>query len=462
MPSPHRAPNRRQFLHAAASAALAGGTLLASRRAAAKDSANNKLRVAMIGVEGRGWNHIESLHELAGEGVDLVALCDVHAKFLDEAAANYEKLAGRKVPKRFDDMRRVFEDQDIDAVTFATPNHWHALGTIWACQAGKDVYVEKPGSQNFVEGRLMVNAARRYDRIVQHGTQCRSSANIREGMQKLHAGAIGRVYMARVVNYKLHARPLGRHNPSTPPEGLNWDGWVGPGPQTVFSNFHWQRYNWRWDFGVGDLGNQGVHQLDLVRWGLKLDAHPTKVQALGGNLQFPGEDDCECPNTLAASYQFGDRPVLVTCETRDGLTNSEAGMGIEYPFVDHRNVCGVIFYGTDGYMIFPDYSSYHTFLGPKREPGPSKKEPGEPMVNTGHFRNWVEAIRSRNRELLTAEIAQGHLSSSLCHLANVAYRLGRTIEFDPQSERLVNSDASAAALLSRREYRAPYRLPETV
>jgi predicted dehydrogenase len=293
---------------------------------------------------------------------------------------------------------------------------------------------------------------------VQHGTQCRSSPNIREGMAKLHAGAIGRPYLARVINYKYHSKNLGRHNPAPPPPELNWDGWVGPGPETPFSNFNWLRYNFRWDFGLGDIGNQGVHQLDLVRFGLKLDSHPTKVQAMGGNLQYPGEDDCECPNTLAVSYQFGDRPVMVTCETRDGLTNDEAGIGTEYPFVDHKNVCGVIFYGTEGFMIFPDYSSYHTFLGPNREKGPSKLEPGEPMVNTGHFRNWVEAVRARNRELLNAEISEGHFSSALCHLGNIAYRTGRTLAFDPQQERF-QGDAEADGLLARKEYRSPYRLP---
>jgi predicted dehydrogenase len=453
------APSRREFLQA--STLVAGSTLLnQSGKARAAGSPSDKLRVAVIGVEGRGQSHIDALHDLRNENVDLVAMCDVHAGYLDKAARDYEKVSGKQV-KRFDDMRRVFDDQDIDAVTFATPNHWHALGTIWGCQAGKDVYVEKPGSQNFMEGRLMIEAARKHKKIVQHGTQCRSSTNIREGMSKLHDGAIGRVYMARVVNYKLHAKEMGRSVKSPVPEGLNWDGWVGPGPETPFSNFNWLRYNFRWDFGVGDIGNQGVHQLDLVRYGLKLDQHPTKVQAMGGNLMHLDEDDCECPCLLTAAYEFGDRNVLVTCETRDGYTNSEAGMGVEYPFVDHRNVCGVIFYGTEGFMIFPDYSSYHTFLGPKREPGPSKMVAGNPMMDTDHFRNWVEAIRSRKPEHLHAEIAEGHLSSSLCHLANVAYRVGRTVKFDPQAEQFVG-DTEANGLLVRKEYRSPYKLPANV
>jgi predicted dehydrogenase len=449
-------PSRRNFLHTTA-VATGGALLTAPRVASAAGSANGKLRVAVVGVEGRGSDHIRALHELAGENVDLVALCDVHEKFLDDASKLYTELSGRQA-KRYGDMREVFDDKNIDAVSFATPNHWHALGTVWGCQAGKDVYVEKPGSQALAEGPLMIAAARRYGRIVQHGTQCRSSENIGEGMKQLHSGAIGRVYMARVVNYKLHAKDLGRHNPSPVPAGLNWDGWVGPGPETPFSNFNWQRYNWRWDFGVGDIGNQGVHQLDLVRWGLKLDTHPTKIQAMGGNLMHLGQDDCQCPCLLSVSYEFGDRNVMVTCETRDGYTNDEAGMGTTYPFVDHKNVCGVVFYGTAGYMIFPDYSSYYTFLGPKRELGPSKTIAGNPMMDVPHFRNWVEAIRNRKPEHLRAEIAEGHKSSALCHLGNVAYRVGRTVQFDPVKERAVNDD-EANQLLARAEYRSPYKMP---
>lgn len=452
-------PSRREFLKSAAAATAASSVLAAPAIAKNRRSANDRLNVCVVGVEGRGWNHVEALHSLAGDNVNIAALCDVHAGFLAKAAGKYESLSGNKV-QRYDDMRKVFDDDSIDAVSFATPNHWHALGTVWACQAGKDVYVEKPGSQVFDEGRRMIEAARRYKRIVQHGTQCRSSENIREGIEQLHNGVIGRVYMARVVNYKLHARPLGESVQSPVPEGLDWDMWVGPGPDTPFSNFNWRRYNWRWAFGLGDIGNQGVHQLDIARWGLQLDTHPTRVQAMGGNYMHHELDDCECPCLLSVQYQFGDRPIMLTCETRDGYTNSEAGMGIEYPFVDHRNVVGVVFYGTDGYMIFPDYSSYHTFLGAKREPGPSKSVEGNPMMDAEHFRNWLQAVRTRKADELSAEIEQGHKSSALCHLGNIAYRTGRTVEFDPATETFAGNDKEANAMLARAEYRAPYSMPE--
>lgn len=450
---------RREFLKS--SAGLTTGAAVVGAAAVARSGAspNDRVRVGVCGVQGRGWAHIRALHQLAYENVEIAALCDVHEGFLDEAARRYKNLSGREVA-RYNDMRRMIDDKSIHGVTFATPNHWHALGTIWACQADKDVYVEKPGTQNFAEGRKVIEAARTYKRMVQHGTQCRSSDNIREGMARLKEGVIGRVYMARIVNYKLRAKSPGRHEPQPVPKGFNWDMWLGPGPKIPFSHFHWQRYNWRWDFGVGDIGNQGVHQLDIVRWGLGMNTHPTKIQAMGGNLFHP-DSDCECPNTMVVAYRYGDGNVLVTCETRDGYTNAEAGMGIEYPFVDHRNVVGVIFIGTKGYMIIPDYSSYHTFLGAQRERGPSKSVEGNPMMDTDHFRNWVQAIRSRNSADLNADIAEGHLSAALVHLANIAYRTGRTVDFDPKKERFPN-DAEANALLARRNRREPYVIPDRV
>jgi predicted dehydrogenase len=451
--------SRREFLRT--SAALTAGAALVAlpALAQARGGANERVRVGICGLGGRGSSHLKALHELAGENVEVAALCDCYTKSRGEAAEAYEKLSGKKVAQ-YEDMRKMLENESIDAVSFATPNHWHVLGAIWACQAGKDVYLEKPGSQNLAEGRKLVEAARKYQRMVQHGTQCRSSPNIREAIDKLKEGVIGRPYMARIVNYKLREKSLGRSEPATVPEGLNWDMWVGPAPLVPFSTFAWRRANWRWDFGVGDIGNQGVHQLDLVRWGLRLDAHPTKVQAMGGNF-FHTDDDCECPNTLAAAFTYDDRKLLVTCETRDGFTNSEAGLGIEYPFVDHHNVVGVIFYGTDGYMILPDYSSYYTFLGEKRTPGPSKTLEGNPMMDVDHFRNWIQAVRSRKAADLNAEILEGHMSTSLVHLANIAYRVGKTVEFDPQAERFV-SDEEANALLGRRKKRPPYVIPNEI
>ncbi|QDT36684.1 Gfo/Idh/MocA family protein [Stratiformator vulcanicus] len=451
-------PSRRDFL--ATTSAVAGAAALAGPASAAKSDANDRIRVAVIGVRNRGKNHIEALAKAAeDDNVEIAAICDCHLEFAEKAADKAEELVGYR-PRVEQDLRKIMDDASIDAVTIATPNHWHALATVWACEAGKDVYVEKPGTQNFDEGEKVVAAARQNSRIVQHGTQCRGSANIQEGMQKLKEGVIGRPYMARMINYKFRGKPLGKHSKRPVPKELDWDLWCGPGPLVEYSNFNFYRNNWTWDFGVGDLGNQGVHQLDMVRWGLGLDRNPDRVQAMGGNLVYP-DSDIETPNTLACSYEWGngDDKLMVTAETREGCTNVEGGMGTKYPFVDHKNAVGVIFYGTEGYMQIADYSSYRTFLGRERTPGPYAAVEGAPMMDADHVINWVKCIRSRRKEDLAAEIAEGVLSSNLCHLGNVAYRAGQTLELTGGD---FSNKSSLEQYLTRDEYRAPYQMPQVI
>ncbi len=451
-----QSPNRRTFLK---SSAVTGAAVFAAPTVVrAQASPNERLRVAVIGLGGRGRVcHCGALRELAKDNVEIVALSDCDQRRLNATAAEQEKFSGKR-PLTAADPRTLLDDKSIDAVAIATPDHWHALQTILACQAGKDVYCEKPGSHNIFEGRQMVAAARKYNRIVQHGTQCRSSPNIREGIQKLRAGVIGQIYMARAIAYKVKAGGKNQFGP-TPPE-LNWDLWLGPAPQKPYNQLAIYRWRFLKDYGSGQTGDQGVHELDILRWGLGIDTHPVKVQAMGAmNLFHPASDEDTFTN-LTFSCQYGGGEVMVTFETRDGYTNDEAGMGITYPFVDHQNVVGVIFYGTEGYMIFPDYSSYHTFLGRKRERGPSAQQAGEPMMDTPHFANWISAVRSRKREDLFAEIEQGHLSSAICHLANISATVGRTLTFDPQTERFVGDDE--ANQLVKPPYRAPYVVPETV
>lgn len=446
--------NRRSFLKT--SAVTVAGMSLMSTPALVRAGANERIRAAVIGVGGRGQSHIHSLHELAAENVDLTALCDCDEGNLNRAAAAYEKLSGKKAAV-VGDLRKILDDKSIDVVTFATPNHWHSLGVVWACQAGKDTYVEKPGSHNIFEGRKMVEAARKYKRIVQHGTQCRSSENIREGIEKLRDGAIGTVYMARAIVYKIRAG-IGRLKTEPVPKGLNWDAWVGPAPEQPYAATRRRGWHYLWDFGNGQLGNQGVHQMDIVRWGLGVDTHPSVIQSMGG--RYTHDDDQQTPDTQICAFQFAGRSVLVEVEVRNWYTNTEAGMGDKYPFIDHQSSVGVIFLGRDGYMLFPDYSSYYTYLGKDRKPGPSKSTEGAPMMDTEHFRNWIAAVRSRKPEILTAEIEEGHISSALCHLANIAQRTGRTVRFDPKAERFA-ADDEANRLLTR-AYRPPYVVPEKV
>ena len=448
--------NRREFLKTS-SVAIAGATMLATPAVArSAASPNNRIRVAVVGLGGRGRVcHCGALFELAKEDVEIAALCDCDENRLHQTADEVEKRSGSR-PATFVEERKLLDDKSIDAVSLATPNHWHALETIWACQAGKDVYVEKPGSHNIFEGRKMVEAARKYNRIVQHGTQCRSSPKIREGVQKLKDGVIGRVYMARGIAFKRRA---GGRNDFTPvPKGMHWDLWLGPAPEAPYNRLAVRRWRFLKEYGNGEIGDQGVHQLDMIRWGLGLDTHPTKVQSMGGN--YVHKDDEDTPSNQLFACQYENRDLLVQFETREWHTNSEAGMGIEYPFVDHQNVVGVIFLGMDGYMIIPDYSSYYVFLGPDREPGPSDSVPGNPMMDTDHFRNWIAAIRSRKPGDLLAEIEEGHYSSALAHLANIAYRTGHTLTFDPKTERFAD-DASANELLTR-SYRSPYVVPDQV
>jgi predicted dehydrogenase len=272
----------------------------------------------------------------------------------------------------------------------------------------------------------------------------------------LKEGVIGRVYMARAPIFKPRAG--GRNQFEAVPKGMDWDRWVGPAPDAPYNRLAIERWRFLKEYGNGEIGDQGVHQLDIIRWALDLDSHPTKVQSMGGKFIYKDDEDTPSNQVFACMYE--DRDLMVQCETRKGHTNSEAGMGIEYPFVDHHSIVGVIFYGKDGYMIFPDYSSYYVFLGTDRKPGPSATVPGNPMMDTDHFRNWIGAIRSRNPGELFAEIEEGHRSSTLAHLANIAYRTGRTLAFDSKTERFIN-DPEADKLLTR-PYRKPYVVPDNV
>lgn len=449
--------SRRQFVGSSAVGAVAS-TVAGPMVAQNIRGANERIRIGLVGLGGRMRSHVAALADMADMNVEIAAICDCDQRRLAEAEKHYPELAGKKL-LRYTEQRKLFEDKTIDAVSFSTQDHWHALQTIWACQAGKDVYIEKPPSHNIWEGRKMVEAARKYGRMVQVGTQCRSSPNIIEGIRKLREGIIGEVYMARGMTYKIRGH-LGKHKPTPVPPGLDWDAWVGPAEMVDYSPFMHRRWYWISNFASGDTANQTVHDIDIIRWGLGLESAPTKVQSMGGRYPPAVDDDADTPNTQTFSCQWEGQNMLVTFEIRHWYTPSEAGFRDQYPFVDHSNVVGVIFFGTKGYMIIPDYSSYRTFLGPKCEPGPYAHIPGEPMMDKEHFVNWVQAIRSRKVEDLTADILTGHLSCSICHLAKIACKLGRTVQFDPKAEQ-ISGDEEANRLL-KRKYREPYVVPEQV
>lgn len=433
--------------------------------------ANERINMAIIGLRGRGTSHIKAFGDMPN--VRIKTLCDPDGNILDERADEFAKKHGYR-PHTEKDMRKVLEDKDIDAVAFATPNHWHALGTVWACQAGKHVYVEKPCSFNLWEGRKMVEAARKYNRIVEVGFQNRSIKNVRDAMSFLHNGGIGDVYMARGLCYKTRESigtvkdgigkdkgqfavwgKKGVHYDQAYIDNVDYDLWTGPAKKQPFNynRFHYN-WHWNWNYGCGDIGNQGPHQLDVARWGLNKNEHPVTISSMGG---FFGEPcDQQTPNTQNASFKYADGTIL-EFGVRGLKTNYEDGIRV-----------GNVFYGTKGWMHV-NGGNWKTYFGygENAEPGPSNKEAGEfadPSDPTGaggggHFGNFIAALRGKAK--LTCDILEGHYSTALAHLANVSYRSGKMLTFDGANEKVVG-DAEANKFLRRQHNRAPYVINNNV
>ncbi len=432
--------DRRHFLLSSVAVPLA-------MKSSALASPNDRIRVACVGIRGRGRSHISAYSNMPN--VEIAALCDIDESVLSQRLKDLES-AGKKRPAAFTDFRKLIDDKSIDAVSIATQNHNHTLQTVWACQAGKDVYVEKPCSYNIFEAKQIVAAARKYDRIVQHGTQSRSSAGLQEAVRHLRDGLIGEVYMARGLCFKWRDT-IGRKSEEPAPAGVHYDEWVGPAPMRPFTRnrFHYN-WHWLWDYGNGDIGNQGIHQMDLARWGLGVK-YPVKVSAMGGHYMF--DDDQQTPNTMVATFEFDDagKKKLLVFEVRHWISNHEAGIG-EGKEKDGGNTTGNIYYGSKGYMVFG--GGYRTFLGKEQQPGPSGGKGGD------HFGNFINAMRTRQRGELNAEIEEGAASTVLVHLANISYRLGRTLRFDPNTMSCIG-DAEANKRFTR-DYRKPYVVPEQV
>ncbi len=431
------AHDRRQFLQAAALAALAPKARVLG--------ANDRVNVAVIGVGGRGTAHLGYYATL--DSAHIAAVCDVNQAAQERAVARVEKARGHK-PKVYSDMREVFADKSIDAVSIATPNHWHALSTIWACQAGKDVYCEKPASHNIFEARQMVAAARKYKRMVQIGSQSRSIAHKQKAMQLLKEGAIGEVYLAKALCFKRR-NSIGHKADEPTPPGLNWDLFLGPAPMRAYNELRF-RYNWHWfwDTGNGDIGNQGVHEMDVAHWGLGVEGMPNWTVSTGGKMVY--DDDQETPNTQLATLDYGKKQIVF--EVRGLVTGPEGGLELR-----GGNCVGNIFLGSDGHMAL-DGNGFKLFKGQKGELAMDvKADRGETTV---HMQNFIDAVKSRDYTKLTAEIAIGANSAALCHLANISYRLGRRVNWDKKTDRFVN-DKEADQMIGRK-YRAPYVVPEKV
>lgn len=418
--------DRRDFLQASVGAVA----FVALGGASAQASANDVIRVGVIGVRGRGQEHINQFEN--HPRAQVVALCDVDENVLSGSLERLNQVTGRK-NKGYRDLRDLIADKEIDVVATATPNHWHALVGIWAMREQKDVYVEKPCSHNVREGHLLVETARRHGRICQHGTQNRSDASVREAMEFLHKGGIGKVHTAKGLCYKW--RPsIGQFSKSAPPKSLDWNIWQGPASERDFSNLY-VHYNWHWfwEYGNGDIGNQGVHQMDIARWGLGKNCHPNTVFSSGGRFGY--KDGAETPNTQQAIFEYDD--AVLQFEVRGLPTNDELGVRV-----------GNIWYGSQGYLVL-NGSTWRAYRGNKNEVIQSNSKKGG-----NHFANFIEAVAARKQSILNAEIEEGHYSSALGHLANIAYRMGRKLHFDGKTETFAND--SAANQLLTRNYRRPF------
>jgi predicted dehydrogenase len=434
--------NRRSFIMNSAAA-------LSTSAFSAAASPSDTVRIACVGLNGRGKSHMSAFTSLPN--VDLVALCDVDDAVLAKATKFVTEKRGA-APATYKDLRKLLEDKSIDAISIATPNHQHTLQTVWACEAGKDVYVEKPCSHDMFEAKQIVGAARKYNRIVQQGSQSRSNLALQEAVQKMREGVIGDVYHARGLCYKWR-NTIGHKPEEAVPAGVDYDLWLGPAPKRAFTQnrFHYN-WHWNWDYGNGDLGNQGIHEIDIARWGLGVK-YPTKVSAIGGHFMF--DDDQETPNTLAVSYEFdeGGKKKMMTFEVRHWVTNQEADIH-EFDKSVKSNSIGNLFYGSNGYLAIDGYTKYWSYLGKEQEVGPARQDGGD------HFANFITAVRSHSRGELTAEIEEGAISTTLVHLANVSYKLGRTVHFDAASY-ACTGDKEATAMF-RREYRKPFVVPQFV
>jgi predicted dehydrogenase len=472
---------RREFIKATVLGAAGLGLGATTARGQSRVlGANDRVVLASIGIRGQG-NALK--RGFAGlKGVEIKTLCDIDENLFAERA-NDPKLKDVATfrPRYEKDLRRVFDDKDVDAVLVATPNHWHALAAIWGLQAGKHVFVEKPASHTVWEGRQMVEAQKKYKKLVQVGTMNRSRPPVIAAIKFMQDGGLGKLYMARGLCFK--PRPsIGRYPDGPLPPGekyrlnveskeyeptwdaaylskVDYDLWQGPAPARPFNRnrFHYN-WHWHWDTGNGDTGNQGPHQFDIARWGMGITTHPVRISSTGG-LYENGETSQETPNVHTTLFDYEDGRVIEFA-TRGTMTDAEGTQRI-----------GNLFYGTEGWLyIDGDGREWQSYLGRKEEKGPgasaAKGEGGgsDPNVLTSieypHYQNFIDAIRAGDEKKLNCNIMEGHLSSTLPHLANISYRLKRQLKFDGKTE-TIPGDAEANRLLTR-EYRDPYRVPEKV
>jgi predicted dehydrogenase len=421
-------PDRRSFLASALATAATSPNVL---------GANERIGVAVVGVNGMGHFHVRTF--AARKDVRIVALCDVDSTVIARAAKTVKDATGAE-PAPVGDFRKLFDDKAIEAIVVATPHHWHCPIALRALAAERDVYLEKPATHVFREGQLLIDAAVKHKRIVQHGTQMRSSEVTAKAAEVLASGVIGEVKMAKAWNCQRQVPPKAAPD-GDPPKGVNYDLWLGPAPARRFNpnRFHrtWQVFR---DYGNGDIGNDGAHDLDMARWGLGETTLPVRITAHGSYVDLP-RGVREYPDNMTVTYQYASGKVLIY-EDRQWT-----------PYGLHGVDSGNAFYGTKGYMIFSRRGYFQVFIGEKEEKGPSMGEPGKVSQPAPlHMANFLDCVRSRRTPNAPAEVA--HLSCALIHLGDIAFRLGRVLTFDP-AKSIFPTDREATAMLTK-EYRKPW------
>jgi predicted dehydrogenase len=423
---------RRRFLQSTLAAA-ATVTIAGTKSSGRVLGANSVIRVGVAGLNGRGGAHVNEFTRMTG--VQVTYLIDPDTRTFARHLRTIQQ-RGNNRPQTVQDVRQALQDRNLDVVSIATPNHWHALMTVWACQAGKDVYVEKPCSHEVHEGRVAVEAARRYHRIVQHGTQSRSSTQWADTMARIRSGQYGRLKIARGLCYKRRDNSQGMAasvNPIPAPGELDFNLWLGPAQQEPYrENLVHYRWHWFWPYGNGDIGNQGVHEIDKARWGIPGATLPRSVLSVGG--RFGRADRAQTPNTQIAVFDYGDTQLIF--EVRGLRSDPYLGQSVGNIFhLEEGTIAGNRFYprgSTEGQPL-------------PRANGEVPRRPGG-----GHFGNFIAAVRSRRREDLNADILEGHYSAALCHLANISYRLGENVPFN-QRTRAFGDNRDAAETLARME-----------
>ena len=421
--------NRRSFVkHTLAAAATV--TIAGTKSSGKVLGANDTIRIAVAGLNGRGTAHTGAY--LGMKNVEIVALIDpdkrTYKKHLDPIAAK-----SKAAPKTFTDVREALEDKELNAVSIATPNHWHSLMTIWACEAGKDVYVEKPCSHNIHEGRIAVEMAHKHKRVVQHGTQSRSSQSWEDLLALAKSGKLGKLLVSRGLCYKDGGTggstrgDIGTKPTKAAPAELDFNIWLGPAQEQAYhENLVHYRWHWFWDFGNGDAGNQGVHQMDIARWLIPNATWPKSVISFGG--RYANGDQGQTPNALVSVFDYGDTQLIF--ETR----------GLKSPAFRGQTVSNILHFEAGivaGGKFYPKGEG---------EGEPIPKVPAEKKISGDHFGNFIECVRSRDTSKLHAEIEVGHVSSGLCHLGNISYRLGTETEYDPKLGKLSGNDFGTDAL----------------